>query len=640
MLKIPFTLTLGAAAAAVLTVAPLGAQEYRQAPQLAKMAEEGTLPPVAERLPDDPMVVAMDEIGDYGGDWRTAIVGGLDNSWLIRTIGYEHLVRWTPDWTGIIPNVAANVTASDDATEFTFDLRPGMKWSDGEPFGVDDIMFWYNDVLMNPDLTPSVPASFTAAGEPVTVTKVDEDTVSFKFAGPNGLFLRFLASVHGCGPTSYPKHYFETFHPTYNENLDSLVKDEGVSGWVDLFERKGGVQSCISSNPAFWQATEIPTLHPWAMATPYGDSSGQVVAERNPFYWKVDEEGRQLPYIDRVVYAALEDKQTLLLQVLNGDIDMMSRGFNTTDNRRVVVENEERGNYHLATKIAESGNVMALALNLTHKDPVKREIFNNKDFRIGLSHAINRQEISDIVYASQLKPRQLAPLPDSPFYDEEMAQQYAAYDVDKANEYLDKAGYGDRDGNGVRLGPDGKPISFVVEVADVFNNWPDTLELIKGYFQKVGIDMELRVIDRSLLVNRKTSNDHDAAVWGMVGGFDVFLSPVWYLPIDGVESAYGIPWAQYWNNPDQGQEPPEHVKKQFDLYRQIAATGDEAKQSELMKEILAIAKEQFYAIGIASNPDSYTVVKNNFHNVPDVYFDGWTYPDPAPLNPAAFWIGE
>ncbi|CAN0597105.1 unnamed protein product, partial [Laminaria digitata] len=172
----------------------------------------------------------------------------------------------------------------------------------------------------------------------------------------------------------------------------------------------------------------------------------------------------------------LEDKEALLLQGLNGDIDMMSRGFNTTDNRQVVVENEERGNYYLTTKIAESGNVMALALNLTHKDAVKREIFNNKDFRIGLSHAINRQEISDIVYASQLNPRQLAPLPDSPFYDEEMAQQYAAYDVDKANEYLDKAGYSERDSNGVRLGPDGNPISFVVEVADVFNNWPDTLE--------------------------------------------------------------------------------------------------------------------------------------------------------------------
>ena len=454
-------------------------------------------------------------------------------------MAYENLMRFTPDWSGIMPNVAASFSANAEATEFTFELREGLRWSDGAPYTADDITFWYEDVLLNVDLTPTIATWLVSGGEPLTVEKIDDFTVKFSFSTPNGLFLQNLASILGCGPTNYPRHYLEPFHIDYAEDINALIAENGASDWVELFQSKGGVEPCFWTNTSFWQTTEIPTMHAWRITSTYGGRSGRVVAERNPYYFKVDPEGNQLPYIDRMIFDQLEDKETLLLQVLNGDIDMMARHFNSAANRPIVYDNREQGDYDTYGIIGEDANFTALAINLTHLDPVKREIFQNKDFRIGLSHAINRQEIIDIVYLGQGTPKQVAPAPDSPFYDEEFAFQYTEYSVDLANEHLDKAGYTERDAEGYRLGPHGERISIIVEAGDLFGRgWPDTLELIQGYWGAVGIDMEIRIIDRSLLVSRKINSEHDATIWGASGGLDVFLTPIWYFPSDPVESAY------------------------------------------------------------------------------------------------------
>jgi misacylated tRNA(Ala) deacylase len=194
----------------------------------------------------------------------------------------------------------------------------------------------------------------------------------------------------------------------------------------------------------------------------------------------------------------------------NGEIDMQDRHIATLDNKAVFVDNAEKGGYGFFETVPASMNVQAIALNLTHKDPIKREIYQNKDFRIGLSHAINRQEIIDTIYVGQGQPWQLAPRPTSPFYNERLAKQYTEYNVDLANEYLDKAGYTERDAQGFRLGPDGKRIVIQVDVQAISQNWIDTLELIKGYWAAVGIQMEPNVMDRSLMYTRKDSNEQDA----------------------------------------------------------------------------------------------------------------------------------
>ena len=615
---------------------------YGEAPMLAALVESGELPPVEERLPSEPQVITpYERIGDYGGEWRSAMVGGLDHIWMIRLMAYENLMRFTPDWSGIMPNVAKSFSANAEATEFIFELREGLRWSDGAPYTADDITFWYEDVLLNEDLTPTIATWLVSGGEPLTVEKIDDYTVKFSFSTPNGLFLQNLASILGCGPTSYPRHYLEPFHVNYAEDIDALIAEAGASDWVELFQSKGGVEPCFWTNTSFWQTTEIPTMHAWRITSTYGGGSGRVVAERNPYYFKVDPEGNQLPYIDRMIFDQLEDKETLLLQVLNGDIDMMARHFNSAANRPIVYDNREQGDYDTYGIIGEDANFTALAINLTHLDPVKREIFQNKDFRIGLSHAINRQEIIDIVYLGQGTPKQVAPAPDSPFYDEEFAFQYTEYSVDLANEHLDKAGYTERDAEGYRLGPNGERISIIVEAGDLFGRgWPDTLELIQGYWDAVGIDMEIRIIDRSLLVSRKINSEHDATIWGASGGLDVFLTPIWYFPSDPVESAYAPLWTKWYFDPETGEEPPEIVKHQMQLFDQIKATGDLELQSELMAELLAIAKDQFYVMGINSPVPGYGIAKNYFRNVPATSTGSWKFPWPAPINTTLFFIEE
>ncbi len=615
---------------------------FGEAPMLASLVESGDLPPVEERLPSDPlMITPYERIGDYGGEWRSAMVGGLDHIWMIRLMAYENLIRFTPEWSGVMENVAKSFSANAEATEFTFELREGLRWSDGALYTADDITFWYEDVLTNEDLTPTIATWLKSGGEPLSVEKIDDYTVKFSFNTPNGLFLQNLASILGCGPTSYPRHYLEPFHINYADDIDSLIAEAGASDWVELFQSKGGVEPCFWTNTSFWQTTEVPTMHAWRLTSTYGGGSGRVVAERNPYYFKVDPEGNQLPYIDRMIFDQLEDKETLLLQVLNGDIDMMARHFNSAANRPIVYDNREQGGYSAYGIVGEDANMTALAINLTHLDPVKREIFQNKDFRIGLSHAINRQEIVDIVYLGQGVPRQIAPQSDSPFYDEEFANQYTEYSVDIANEHLDKAGYAERDDEGFRLGPDGNRISIVIEAGDLFGRgWPDVLELVQGYWGAVGIHMEPRIIDRSLLVSRKVNSEHDATIWGASGGLDVYLTPIWYFPSDPVESAYAPLWTKWYFDPETGEEPPDAAKQQMRLFDQIKGTGDLELQAELMGELLAIAKDQFYVMGINSTPPGYGIAKNYFRNVPAASTGSWKFPWPAPINTTLFFIEE
>jgi ABC-type transport system substrate-binding protein len=601
---------------------------FQEAPSL-----NGTgLPPVAERLPEQPLAIEpVEQIGEYGGTWRMGLVGGGDTPWLIRTMGYENLVNWNPEWTGVAPNIAESFDVNEDSTEFTFNLRRGMKWSDGEPFTADDIVFWYEDVLMNEELTPAIPTWVQSGGEPLRVEKVDDVTVKFIFQEPNGLFLNNLALPDNAVVTLYPRHYMEQFHADYNsENLDRLVQQAGVADWVQLFQNKADIHR--------YSNAEKPVLYAWMLTTPYGAGT-RVVAERNPYYWKVDTEGNQLPYIDQLVYNVLEDAEVLLLQTLNGEIDMYDRHIATLTNRAILADNAEEGDYRFYDLVPAGGNAMALFLNWNANDPVKREIFQNKDFRIGLSHAIDRQAITDLVYLGLNEPSQIAPRAESNIYDEEMAKQYTEYDVELANEYLDRAGYSERDSQGYRLGPDGNRISFTIEVAAAIQQWVDAIQLIDENWEEVGIDLQVLVADRALVWERMQAGEQDAMVWGGEGGLfmDAVMGPYSAFPYS-IYSKFAPYWSNWYQGDEPAEEPPAEVKRQMELYDELQATADADRQRELMMEIHEIAKEFFYHIGIATQPPGYGVVKNNFRNVPESMPQAGLYPNPAPTRPEQYFI--
>jgi len=609
------------------SVSMLGAQEmvYNQAPMLDSM----DLPPVAERLPLEPLVVEPhDRIGVYGGTWHMGLRGGNDGALLVRTLGNEGLVRWNLEWTEVIPNVASSWEASPDGTEYTFFLREGMKWSDGMPFTAHDITFWYEAHATNPEISPAPPNWMVSGGQIGTVEALDDYTVKFTFAAPNGLFLQRLATPDGNILTRMPRHYAEQFHPAYNpDGIDALVEEAGLGTWVDLWSQK------VSDE---WY-TPKPTINAWVLESGQGASATQVTAVRNPYYWKVDPEGNQYPYIDYVQLDAGNDTETLVLRALNGEIDMMDRHIASLSNKAVFFDNMEAGGYHFYEVVPSSMNSMIIALNLTHQDPVMREIFQNKDFRIGLSYAINRQELIDLVLVGQGEPYQAAPRPSSPFYNERLAKQYTEYNVELANQHLDAAGYTERDGEGFRLGPDGNRITFTVDTQTIGLDWIDMLELITGYWQEVGIDARANVIDRSILYDRKDANQQDAVIWGGDGGLDVILEPRWYFPYSG-ESNFAPLWRYWYQGDARGEQPPEAAQRQMDLYDQLKATADPDEQAALMHEILEIAADEFYVIGISLPAPGYGIVKNNFFNVPESMPGAWLYPNPSPANPFQFFI--
>jgi peptide/nickel transport system substrate-binding protein len=612
----------------------------REAPMLAEQVAAGTLPPLDERLPTNPVVIEpIHSIGQYGGAMHHPLVG----SWPSRfysMMGAENLVTWTPDWDGIIPNVAESWDVNEDASEYIFHLREGMKWSDGEPLTVDDIMFWYNDIVRNPEVTFALPSWLTVEGEFVNVEKIDDYTVKFSFVGPYGLFLQRLATPSGSDMFEYPAHYMKQFHADYNtETLDQMVADSGHPSWVEFLKSKTGSRDAGNG----WTNPDLPVLYAWRITEPAGGNVTRAVTERNPYYWKVDTEGNQLPYLDRIEWEFVGDPQVLLLRTLSGEVEFMNYYANSLQNKAVLFDNMETGGYSFFEQVRDTANTLMLHLNMNTKNENLREAFQNKDFRIALSHAINRQEIIDLVFVGQGEPFQGAPKPTSEYYNETLAKQYTEYDVALANEILDGI-YPDKNANGTRLLPNGDPIIIEMLVDGTrFPDWVDVLQLVEIYWDEVGIDMNIGAISGELLTERRDANNYDATANFSDGGLATILNVGPFLMPAGPGSTFAPAWGAWYDlgaGTIEPQEPPDDVKRQMELYEQVKSTADLDRQRELMNEIIEIAIDRFWAIGISLDTGQYGVVTNNFHNVPVSMPESWNYPDPFPTNPWTYWVEQ
>ncbi len=622
---------------AVLLSGTALAADYHEAPVLAARVAAGTLPPVAQRLPEMPLVVQpVEHVGHYGGTWRMAVQGGSD-SLVERTLGYTRLVRWKPDWSDVTPDLAESYTVSPDARDYVFKLRRGLKWSDGQPFTVDDLMFWYQDVLMNKELTPAIPAWLGTGDHPLTVEKIDDITVRFAFAQPNGMFLKNLATVLGSDMLAAPRHWLQQFHKKYNpDGVAKLVAAAGAPDWVNLFNGKIGPSTTANR----WRSLGRPVLNPWMLTVPYVGTT-QVVAERNPYFFKVDPAGNQLPYIDRVTFDVVGDSQALVLKAVNGEIDMQSQGLGSIDARSTLVDNQKVGGYHLFKAIPAYSNALLINLNETDKAPALRQFLANHDVRAALSQAINRDELNELIFAGQAQPYQAAPRPGTALYDETLAKQYTQFDPDAANALLDKAGYAKKDADGFRLGSDGKRLSITIDTSTTRKYQVDALEMIKDYWRTVGVEMQARVVQDSLIFARLQANDEDGVVWIGGGGYDQLglLDPKWYFPHE-FQSSFATAWGIYYQDPkDPHAEPPSApALKQMKLYDQLLERSSTADQLAVMKQILAITRDQFYVIGTNMAPDNYGIVSNRLHNVPAEMPDTLFYVTPGPTNPEQYYF--
>jgi peptide/nickel transport system substrate-binding protein len=618
----------------------------KEAPALTGLVDRGDLPALKDRLPASPLVVKpLDEAGTYGGELRLVIVGGPEavDGTLDRTIGYDHLVRWKPQmttWTAddVVPDIAESYTVSGDGTEYVFKLRSGMKWSDGKPFGADDIVFWYQDVVLNTELTPVVPPWLQAGDKPFKVEKLDEHTVAFRFSAPNGLFLGNLATANGFGPTRHPAHYLRSFHKKYTPGVAKLAKDAGLDRWADLFLQK--------SSP--WENAALPVLTAWQVTKGTGEITNRVTAKRNPYYWKVDSSGRQLPYIDQVTFHLVADNEIAKLKTLGGEIDLVYSTIQMDLRDKPLIANgREKGRYRILDLTYEDCNTMAFGVNMVHRDPAMRRILSDLRFRIGLSHAMNRQEIINTVFLRQGTPHQIAPHPDTTYYNEKLAKQYTEYSVETANRYLDQV-LPDKDSKGARLGPNGKRFVFSVDVgSDIRPRDVATLEQMRQHFLAVGIDMRIKSETSPLFWERVDANQHDAAVFGSGGGLDPVFQQDFMVPL----AIAAIPWKNWYNagglkgaipKGAEGpiEEPSAPAREQMALYDRLKGTADTEKQAELMKQIIEIAQQQFWYIGVSLPAGNYGVVSNRLHNVQNPMIDDWPWQSPGPTNMPQYFIRE
>lgn len=627
--------------------AAVRAGKYNEAPMLAELVKQGKLPPVDERLPENPMVVTpYERIGEYGGTWRQGMAGVADLGLVNRqATHHDGLVRWKVDMSGWIPNAAHKVDINDSATEYTFHLRKGMKWSDGTPFTADDVMFWAEDLVSNEEYSLKYAPSkrFMAGGQTFKAQKIDDVTVRLTFAQPYGLFLLNMCTGEANGePIRYPKHILQQYHPRYNKtNLDALIAEAGVSTWPELMGMKGGFFNSHGSTGDPRYNPEFPQVTPYVIKIGPQQSTTALLYERNPYYWKVDPEGNQLPYIDRQEYTIYNDQDGVALAAANGQIDFEWRHLFAPKYRPLIVDSQQKGDYRIIPTKFTYANEVAVKLNLNHKDPVKREVFQNKKFRIGLSHAIDRMAIVNTVYSGVGEPANICPLKDSGFYKESMAKQYTEYNVDLANKYLDEAGYSKRDSRGFRLGPDGKPIRIAFEVIAIY---VDVGELVANNWRAVGIDVAFNEIERSHHATQIFANEHDIVLWSGDGGTrgDLYLNPRIYFPTSPFESEHATRWALWYDNPSapEAMEPPEDVKRQFKLYDQFKAAATEEKRVELMTEILKITEDRFDVMGIMFPPLTITIAKNNFHNIPDTLINSWAYPSDSPVGVEQFFFDQ
>ncbi|MBO6638719.1 MAG: ABC transporter substrate-binding protein [Roseitalea sp.] len=619
------------AVAITAALAGMAHADYSQAPGLEEQVSSGSLPALEERLPATPLVVeAVDAVGTYGGTWRTAMSSRTD-SWFYRTVNYDHLVMWNQDWTGVVPNVAESVEANEDATVFTFTLREGHKWSDGTPFTSADAVFAM-EMLKDTNLGIPARAWRNAAGW-ADVEAIDDRTFTVTFGEPYGTFLqdvsRISSSEMGGGMVKLPKHFMSQFHPDYNENAEQLASDAGFDSWADHFNAKWAVS----------QSPEKPTLSAWIVTEPFGEGS-QVRAVRNPYYFKVDTDGNQLPYIDEVLFNVYQDNEVMLLQALAGEMDFHGRHINTVVNRPVLADVAEDIDMEFLRLIASSANEGAIYFNQTFDGPMA-EALSNRDFRAGLSHALDREAICDTVFVGAAVPRQIAVSPEfDPLYNEQLANQHLEFDVDLANELLDKAGFSERDGDGFRLLSNGDRVRLIVQVRTDKQDMIDIADLASRYWKEVGVDVQLDVVERSLSDQRRDANQHMLLMEDHSSGLaDAILAASPYLPVDD-DQGFGIPWFYWYAGMDNAQEPPEQVKRQIALYREMGTRTEPAEQFEVFAEILQITADNFFALGTCSEEVQYSFKLDHMRNVPSVQHGSFAFAPPGPYHPAHFWIDE
>ena len=576
----------------------IGITKFNEAPGLAEQVARGELPPVHDRLPAEPLVIVRNEIGKYGGTLRMAHNG--TSTAVIQAVNkFMEQMPYTydPDYNRVGPNILLESELRSGGREYIWRLRKGMRWSDGAPMTADDYLFWYEAVAMNKDLSPQGINSFKVKGTMGKMEKIDDYNVKITFAAPFGYFPEQICLFRP--PPFAPKHYLKQFHPDYatEAELNKTMKDEGFTDWLSMW----------TSMRTWWavENPDMPNIRPWIMQTDGRAPVNTMI--RNPYFWKVDTAGNQLPYIDRVESVLVGDQEGYKLKVIAGDVDYVfgPQLGQTAETFSLLKGYETEGNYRLISSRGAINNQGTVRVNMAHEDPVVREIFQEKDFRIALSIGLDRDEINEVVHRGSYFPSQVGPNNDWGWSD--YFKQYTQYDPAEANRLLDGLGLNWNGSKTQRLRPDGKSMELVMFVYTARGPYMvEMAEMYKQYWADLGISVTLKPYGEGVwgkLIAESEWHLSFSQAFGGQRGFPT-TSRGEIIPLSAnytVTPAWGK-WIV--TGGKEGVEPPDDVKRLAEIPGEFMQEPDQAKRDEIEAEIFNIHMDNMWVIGgMNENPN-------------------------------------
>ncbi len=606
-----------------------------ESPLLAELVSAGKLPPVAERVGPEPLVwEGCEGIGRYGGTWIAA-----EGELVSASTRYSAatLVKWSPQGYPVVPHIAKRWEISTgpdgqpDYLSFTFWLRRGMRWSDGAPFTADDILYWWECEANDPEINSAPPPFMLVNGRPGRVEKLADDCVRFTFPEPHGLFLDLAASARGLEICGSPRHYLRPYHPR--------VGDPAKIQQALAARRLNSAKTLYLGQLKHPSNTEHPRLWPWIYRqyTP----NPPFLLVRNPYYWVVDTAGNQLPYIDA---RHLEDRSrdVAVISVAGGEFTFSVSSFRGED-YSLIMGGRERGGYEVYHWYRADRAYDTVSINLNLKTDyadrerrreaeLKARLLQDRRFRQALSLALDRREIIRAQYNGMIEPAQVAPGPDSFFYYPPLYRSFTEFAPERANQLLDELGLTKRDEDGYRRFADGTRLTLMLN----FCSWyrpASTAQFMEEQWAGVGLRVVPRMIENSLFYTEKAALRHELSIFPGDNEHEPCIEPRTHVPVSR-ESNWALGYANWWLlgglagelagrplppnciEPDPASEPGRSVRQAMELYRQVRATGNRARQKELYDQIQEIATSNVWTVSVGTMPPSVVVVKNGLRNVP------------------------
>ncbi|MBQ3797281.1 MAG: hypothetical protein II842_13595 [Butyrivibrio sp.] len=614
---------------------------FSEAPMLADQVSTGKLPAIEERIPnaDNVFVETVDatggalEIGTYGGVINLTQAGG---GWGLSRPTLESIIRYNTDGS-YYPNVIKSYEHNDDYTVWTFHLREGMKWSDGEVFNADDITFWYYMChLTNYDSKKSwVALKEDVNGEDAwaTLKKVDDYTVTWTFVNPkypadfieNGDFKWCWAPAHYLAdliPDSEDYPYYENeYWPSTGLSEEDVLANAQKKN-IDAATVKD-LGKAVSYN--FWNTSGLPTLNSFVLSTVPGNSSKDdtlCVMDRNPYFWKVDAAGNQLPYVDALHFNATSEDGQDLLMFRSGEIDVITIAM-----QDISATLADLGD---AATLREWGTTnwgaYQITFNYTNTDENYATLFANPDFREAMSICVDRSQVSQLLTDGFLEPGQCAPAEGNVGYDAEWTSKWTEYDVDKAKSLLD--------GCGLVMGSDGfykfadgsdLMITFLAYDGGADDSYP----VFEQYYKAVGINCALKNLEVAAFDETIDNNDW-VAVMGphtSIGGASLKDRAAPFVPIAQSAEWYGEYGTYYVTKGAQGVEPTGDMAKLVELYDKWRLTSDETERESYQDQIYQIHKENLWSLAYLKAENSYELISSKIKNYADnlVWADCYQY---------------